>query len=102
MGIVATNENIHDKEVVMLKQKLKRTQILCKTIWNYRDYIEQIKVCLNNGDNLGASELWDELDYNIQKLLITAPLFGGPFTTKERGVIRDMWKITVDDIEQVR
>jgi len=99
MAIVATNENIHDKEVQSLKRKLKRTQILCKTIYKYYGHIYEIKEYLANEQNLGAQELWEELDYPVQSLLITAPLHGGVFTTNEVRIITGFWKVTIDDIE---
>jgi hypothetical protein len=88
-----------DRELEKLNQTLRRTVRLCKTIWYERESIEQIKDCLSKEDLVGASQLWNELDYGVQKLLIIAPLFGGPFTTEERGIIKSFWIITVADIE---
>lgn len=90
---------MRDKEVSLWKGKFKRTVKLCKAIYEYRDYIEQIKQCLSSGDVLGASELWNELDYNVQQQLITAPLFGGPFTTSERKQVTELWEVSLEDLE---
>ena len=92
------NELRH-KEVLKLKWRLKRAAKLCKAIYEYRDYIEQIKQCLDNNDVLGASELWNELDYKVQELLLTAPLYGGPFTTKEVAKVKALWEVSVEDLE---
>ena len=96
---MANNENVHGKEAVLLKKQLKHTQMVCKAIWNYRDYIEEIKDYISKDQPVGAGELWNDLAYNIQKLLITAPTKGGPFTTNERAIIKTLWNVTVDDIE---
>ena len=87
------------KEVEALKKSLKRTQILCKTIYKYYDYIYEIKSYIEQERLQGAQELFEELDYPIQALLMTAPKFGGAFTTKERAVMKTLWKVTVEDIE---
>ena len=80
--------------------KYKRTVKLCKAIEQYRPYVGDIKGYLSLDDDLGASELWNELDYPVQKLLITAPRFGGPFTTAEVKKIKSLWDISVEDIEK--
>ena len=90
--------DMHHKEVAHWKNKYKRCVTLCKTVWEYRDYIEQVKTCLAQGDDLGASELWNELDYPVQKYLITAPTYGGPFTTKERAQVTQLWEIKEEDL----
>ena len=82
-----------DMEVSLLKAKLKRAELTSKAIWEYRDYIAEIKEFIGLEELTGASEEWNELEYDIQKRLYTAPLYGGPFTTKERAIIRDFWKI---------
>jgi len=84
------------KEINMIKAKFKRTVRLCKAIYEYRDYIEQIKQCLANDDAPGASELWNELNTEVQQQLITAPLYGGPFTTQEVARIKGLWEISED------
>ena len=92
-------DDARHKEVAHWKAKYKRTVRLCKAIFNKADYINWIKYYLNRQDILGASELWNELDYEVQKLLITAPLHGGPFTTAERAKIKELWDISTDDLE---
>ena len=87
------------KEAQHWKWKYKRTVRLCKVIFNQADNINWIKYYLNRQDILGASELWNELDYEVQKLLITAPLHGGPFTTAEVKKIKELWNISTDDLE---
>jgi len=98
MNINEIKQDTRDKEVTQLKGKLKRTVRLCKAIYQYRDYIVDIKDYLAKEDDLGASEDWNELDYEVQKLLITAPLFGGPFTTAEVKKIRELWEISADEL----
>ena len=84
----------------MLKSQLKRTQILCHTIYKHYDYIYEIKSYIAQERLQGAKELFEELSYPIQKLLMIAPTKGGPFTTQERAIMRTLWKIRVADIEQ--
>jgi hypothetical protein len=89
-----------DKEVLHWKRKYKRTIKLCKCIRENFDSIDYIHQALEKGDDLAASEAWNELDYSVQDLLITAPTFGGPFTTKERAQIVGMWDLSIEDIER--
>ena len=90
--------NNRDMEVSLLKAKLKRAENVSRAIWEYRDYIAEIKEFISLEELTGADELWNELEYKIQKRLFTAPLYGGPFTTKERAIIRDFWKIEESDL----
>jgi len=87
------------KEALHYKRKYERTVRLCKAIWEERGSIECIKLALSTDCELEASEAWNELDYPVQNLLITAPRFGGPFTTKERAKITELWEISIDDLE---
>jgi len=90
------------KEVEALKNGLKRTYVLCHTIYKYYDYIYEIKNYLKDDRPEGAKELFEELEYPVQKLLMTAPKFGGAFTTAERAIMKTLWKVTVEDIERVQ
>ena len=92
---------LEGKEALHWKRKFERTVSLCRTILEYCDYIELIKAELAAGDVTGASQLWHELEYPVQKLLITAPRFGGPFTTEERAKIKELWEISADDLEGI-
>ena len=95
-------ETARNKEVTHWKNKYKRTVRLCKAIWEYQDYIVEIKGHLSVDDDLGASELWNELDYSVQQLLITAPLHGGPFTTEEVKKIKELWEISENELSGER
>jgi len=86
-------------EVATLKMSLKRSYLVCHAVYDYYDYIYEIKKYLSDDRPEGAKELFEELDYSIQKLLMTAPKFGGAFTTQERAKMRDLWIISVEDIE---
>jgi len=88
------------KEVEAIKNKLKRTQILCHTIYKYYDYIYEIKNYLKDDRLEGARELFEELEYQVQELLMTAPSKGGAFTTAERAIMKTLWKVTIEDIER--
>ena len=90
---------MRDKEVAHWKGKFERTVRLCRAILVWGDYIQLIKRGLYAGDVIGASQLWHELDYPVQKLLITAPRYGGPFTTEEVKQIKELWEISADDME---
>ncbi len=87
------------KEALYWKGRYNHAVKLCKAIYEHRDYISQIKIYLAYDYPIGAAELWNELDYPVQKLLITAPRFGGPFTTEERAKIKELWEISADDLE---
>lgn len=88
------------KELALWKGRYKRCIRLSKAILHEIDTILYIKEKIAAGDSLGVSEAWNELDYDVQKLLITAPTYGGPFTTKERSEINNIWTITVEMIEE--
>ena len=92
-------ENIRDKEVELLKQQLKRAQAVPTAVWEYRDYLEQIKDYLLAEELVAAQELFEEIPYPVQKLLMTAPTKGGPFTTAERAIMRTLWKVSQEDVE---
>ena len=87
------------KEAQHWKRKYERTVRLCKAIREYDITIDYIKSGLACDDPLQASEGWNELEYPVQKLLITAPLYGGPFTTAEVKKIKELWDISTDDLE---
>ena len=93
-------DKLHGKEAELWKWKYKNCIKLCKCIWeNYR-IISDLKYYINEGNmDLAASEVWNELDPEVQKLLITAPRYGGPFTTEERAKIRDLWEVSIDDLD---
>ena len=93
-----TQLHARDMEVSLLKAKLKRAEDVCRAILFNIGYIEEIKEYIALEELTGAEELWNELEYPVQKLLITAPRFGGPFTTEERAIIRGFWKITEKDL----
>ena len=89
-----------DGELEKLQQSLKRTVSLCKVIWQYRYYIEEIKGYIKREELTGASEEWNDLQLEVQKLLIIAPSKGSPFTTKERAIIREFWNISAEEYEK--
>ena len=90
-------EALSGKEAAHYKRKYERTVKLCKAILENKESIEEIKYGLCDDESY-ASECWNELDYPVQKLLITAPRFGGPFTTAEVKKIKELWEISVDDL----
>ena len=47
-----------------------------------------IKDAINNGDDMGKSEAWSELEVEQQNALWLAPTYGGLFTTEERKQLR--------------
>ena len=99
MNINQIKEDARQKELAQLEHKYKRTVRLCKAIYREIYTIDAIKDYLTQGKDLGASECWNELDYEVQKLLITAPTFGGPFTTEEVKKIKEIWEISADDMK---
>ena len=58
------------------------------TILAYSDPIMAIKAGIALGDLSTASEEWFSLDDKVKPLLWKAPSKGGPFTTKEREIIK--------------
>jgi hypothetical protein len=91
-------EKARQKEVAHWKNKYKRCVRLCKAIMDNINSVLYIKDCFDREDNLGASEAWNELEPEVQKLLITAPTYGGPFTTEERAKVKDIWEVTADNL----
>jgi hypothetical protein len=87
-------EQTRQRELAHWKNKFKRSVRLCKAILAEIDTITYIKEKLAVQDAVGAQEAWLELDLEIQELLITAPTYGGPFTTKERSEITRLWRNT--------
>ena len=93
-------DNARHKEVAHWKGKYERTVRLCKLVYTDYHLIGIIKRCLRLERYPDASELWNELDTPVQKLLITAPRFGGPFTTAEVKQIKELWEVSIEDIEK--
>jgi len=89
---------LRDREVLHLKNTLKRSVRLCKAIWEERDTISAIKEALDAEDLIYVGQLWNELDYSVQKLLITAPSKGGVFTTEERKIVTSVWEVSEQDL----
>jgi len=87
-----------NKEAEYWKGRFNGSVRLCKAIVEYYDYIDQIKELISLDDLTGASQLFDELSYQTQKVLMAAPLHGGPFTTKERGLLKSVWKVSLEDL----
>lgn len=92
-------KDMHNKEVELLKAKVKRTAKLCQVIFEYHDYIVLIKEALERDDEPEASALFNELDFHTQELLLTAPLYGGAFTTQERERVKNLWEVSSEDIQ---
>lgn len=90
--------DLHNKEVEHWKARNRQSVRLCKTILQYIDYITQIKGLLALDDVTGAEQLFNELSYEVQRDLMTAPLNGGPFTTKERAVLKSIWTVSQEDL----
>lgn len=93
---------MQSSRVAHLERAHKRTVRLCKLIWEYREYIQGIKDLLYLEDLPGASELLNELDYEVSQLLMTAPRYGGPFETWERAELKKVWDVSIEDLERVR
>ena len=91
-------EQSRNMEVALWKGKYDRAIKVCKAIWDERATIECIKLALANDCELEAAEAWNELDYPVQRLLITAPRYGGPFTTQERAKIKELWEISANEL----
>ena len=99
MNINQIKEDARQKELAQLQHKYKRTVRLCRLVFEDYHLINIIKRCLKLERYPDVSELWNELDYEVQKLLITAPTFGGPFTTEEVKKIKELWEISADDMK---
>lgn len=66
----------------------KRFAYLMATVLDNCQSIQVIKEGIMTDDYSTASEAWFELDDEIKKTLWVAPTKGGPFTTKEREVLK--------------
>lgn len=60
-------------------------QELCE---QYAESVEAIKAGIDSGDLYSAAEAWYELDQDVMRGLWVAPTKGGPFTTKQREVMK--------------
>ena len=85
-------ELARQRELAHWERKYRHAVKLCKAIRANFESIEYISKALAENDTLAASEAWFELDEQTQSLLITAPTYGGPFTTKERAQIVELWR----------
>lgn len=54
----------------------------------YADSVEAIKTGIDSGDYYTAAEAWYELPQDVMRGLWVAPTKGGPFTTKQREIMR--------------
>lgn len=61
---------------------------LAEAIERHRDTIDTIKQGIASGDLSGAAEAWFELNDEEKASIWAAPSKGGPFTTKEREVMK--------------
>ena len=105
MAIVATA----DREVAQLqidlsnaKKALNRAMACTRAILRNLENVDGIKQALKYDDLITAQELFEEIDFKDQQDLMLAPTKGGAFTTKERGMIKDFWRITMADYEESR
>lgn len=67
----------------------ERMLYLCKSIVKHMRSILAIKDLIEADDLYGAAQVWDELTDSEQKSIWAAPSKGGPFTTREREIIRN-------------
>ncbi len=61
---------------------------LCKALVDLAHSWGAIKANINNGDLSAAAECWFELDDEEKTSIWVAPSKGGPFTTKEREIMK--------------
>lgn len=70
------------------KDVYAKTQKLTKAILDHYETIQEIKKSILDGVLTRGAEAWFELENNEKAALWVAPSKGGPFTTKEREVIK--------------
>ena len=69
-------------------QEEARRQVLMEAVHANQASIDAIKAGLESGDLSSASEAWFELDDATKQALWVAPSNGGPFSTREREVMK--------------
>lgn len=88
-------------EIEHMDRALKRTVRLCQAITRNMDSLIVIKEALALDDTTFASQVFHEIDFKDQRLLMSAPTKGGPFTTQERGIMRGLWEVSAEDMDYV-
>lgn len=64
-------------------------RIRCQeTVEAHQESVDAIREGIDSGDYLKAAEAWYELDQDTMRALWVAPTKGGPFTTKQREIMR--------------
>lgn len=64
-------------------------RIRCQeTVEAHQESVDAIREGIDTGDYLKAAEAWYELDQDTMRALWVAPTKGGPFTTKQREIMR--------------
>lgn len=64
-------------------------RIRCQeTVEAHQGSVDAIREGIDSGDYLKAAEAWYELDQDTMRALWVAPTKGGPFTTKQREIMR--------------
>lgn len=67
------------------ESRRSRCEQLCE---EYAESVAAIKEGIDGDDYIKAAEAWYELDQDVMRGLWVAPTKGGPFTTKQREVMR--------------
>lgn len=64
-------------------------RIRCQeTVEAFQESVNAIREGIDSGDYIKAAEAWYELDQDTMRALWVAPTKGGPFTTKQREIMR--------------
>lgn len=91
----ATPADVVDVEAVEILETDDRPtaeehrRIKCQeTVEAHQESVDAIRNGIDSGDFLTAAEAWFELDQETMRALWVAPTKGGPFTTKQREIMR--------------
>lgn len=78
-----------DKESHEVASAQEERRIKCEQLAEENaESVKAIKAGIASGDYIKAAEAWFELDQDVMRGLWVAPSKGGPFTTKEREVMK--------------
>lgn len=82
-----------------MEKRLKQAVRASNAIVGHLETVMLIKQAITYDDLIAAQELWNELEIDTQRSLITAHTKGGAFLAHERSAIQGFWTMTVEEYE---
>lgn len=85
-GVTGGDADLATHEVISEEEARRRKCAVL--VEKYQESVDAIRAGIDSGDLWKAAEAWFELDQDTMRGLWIAPTKGGPFTTKQREVMR--------------